>query len=195
MFAVVSVHSKKVVDPAIFQNVQKTGRIEEAVAKSIYNGSPEVNEDFVHWQVNQTSVLLFAVDNENGFQVHVESHLDKSCISQLKRKSEDALQTLDDVAKTNKIKYDSKRIEIWAENNLIEVGKPQGFWKYLGVQFVDKLLSTFLTAFVGALVTLFFSSQNKTPSVVTFLAISLALIGRIVVEAINYRKRIVYNES
>lgn len=119
---------------------------------------------------------------------------DSSCMPQLKLLAADALRMMTDAASRLTLRIDSRRIDIYAEDSLIQVGSLVEFLPYIQKQFLDKLLSQFIAAATVAGVAWFTSNDPKTAAA-TFVAVVVALFARTSLEALNFRKRVDYVDA
>jgi hypothetical protein len=194
MFAVITVHSKRAIDPAFFTNVPPLGALDDAYAKTRFSSTPETKNQVVYWKISGTTVALVFPNGATGFETHVENYIGASNISNLKREAENLLRILQDTARARGVSFDDMRISIHAEDHLIQEGTPAKFWRFLGRQFLDKMLTNLLIALAAGVVGMV-TSKEPAVAVLSFLGVLAALAVRIIVEAFHFKSEITYADS
>lgn len=195
MYAVVVISFPPSLDPrSLFTDVPRNGTAEECIAISRFRDTPEVGSRVVYWNAGATGLTSVFCDGLNTFEAHVENRQNSACMAQLRLRAEGALRTMNDAAKRLSLAVDSYRIEIYAEDTLIQVGAAVSFWAYVQKQFFEKILSQFLSSLAVAVTTGLVSQQRST-AVVTFIAVILTLFARTCLEATNFRRRIEYADA
>lgn len=198
MYAVVRIHSPSNLDPVkFFSGVPKKGSLEQCIERSSFQTTPEVGSDAVYWDAGTTGVTIVFRDGTNAYQAHVENARDSTCMPHLKRLAEGALCLMVDAAKCHAVKIDSQQIELYTEDSLIQVGSKGDIWSYVRKQFVEKLLSQFITAATVAGVAWLTSRKEDTTrtAAATFVAVFVALFGRVIIEAFLFQKRVNYVDA
>ena len=133
-------------------------------------------------------------DGSNGLRAYVENHVDTASISRLKRTAENRYQMLRDVARSRKTKFDHVDVDVYGEENLVQHGTPITLSSFLKENFFDKVVSPFLIALVGALVS-FFAAKDRSVAVWTFLGILLALTIRTLIEGLRFKGGFKYADT
>jgi hypothetical protein len=161
---------------------------------SRFSKTPEVRNGIVYWNAGATGLTIVFCDGLNSLQAHVENRQNVPCMAQLKLRAEGALRMMNDAAKHLTLVADSHRIELYAEDTLIQVGTLTSFWGYVQKQFAEKLLSQCLQSFAVALGALLVSQQPGTAAGMFFVAL-VTLFGRTCLEASFFRKAVNYVDA
>jgi hypothetical protein len=195
MYAVVVISFPPSVEPrTLFADVPRNGTAEECIALSRFSDTPEVSSRIVYWNVGATALTIVFCDGLNTFEAHVENRQNSPCMAQLRLRAEGALRTMTDAAKRLSLAVDTYRVEIYAEDTLIQVGTATSFWRYVQKQFVEKILSQFLSSLAVATAT-WLASQQPATAAVAFIAAIMTLFARTCLEAAIFRRRLEYADA
>lgn len=195
MYAVVAVSFPSPLDPqSLFAAVPRIGTVDECIAMSRFSNAPEVGSGIVYWNAGATGLTIVFCEGLNALQAHVENRQNSSCMAQLKLRAEGALRMISDAAKHLTLTADSHRIEIYAEDTLIQVGTSTTFLGYVQKQFSEKILSQCLQSFAVALGALLVSQQPGTATGMFFVAF-VTLFVRTCLEASFFRKAVTYVDA
>jgi len=123
MYAVVAISFTPSQDiQSLFADVPRNGNADVCISLSRFSDTPEVSSEVVYWNVGTTALMVVFRDGLYAFQAHVENRQNSSCIAQLRLRDQDALRSMTDAAKRQSLAVDSYRVEIYAEDTLIQVG-------------------------------------------------------------------------